>query len=381
MKKILMYTTSKIYTGKRITGGINRFIMLYQGLIDKGYDVDLYCGETEETLKKYNMKAKSIDCKEKRNSKIFPNIRIMLKNLKLLLKLRKEKYNKVIVFDIPTAISICLLKFKNVNLFLRQDLIEYRKIILNDANKNVIYKIIYLQFMKFCEYICCKNAEKIIIQCEFDAENLIKRHRFIRKSLQNKITIQINNVNAKWIIEKSKINVNTENDGYFKIGFVGDFSSKRKGHDILIPVIYNMIEKNIKVKLFVIGDGKELCEYKEKYKKYENIIFLGRMSNPMELVKKMDLVVVPSLADSCPNTVLEAMYNDVLVIGTNRGGIPEIIDNKQAVFEPAIDSLEEKLIEIILNTKYKEDLKSKQQVRKQQLTFEWEDKIIEILKN
>lgn len=381
MKNILMYTTNKIYTGERITGGIKRFIMLYQGLIDKGYNVDLYCAETQETLKKYNMNAKSINCENKRKSRIFPNVIIMVKNIKLLLKLKKEKYDKVIVFDVPTAISICLLKFKNINLFLRQDLIEYRKIILDNSNKNKIYKIIYLKFMELCEYICCKNSEKIIVQCKFDLENLMKRHRFIRKSLQKKTIVQINNVNARWIIEKSKINVNVETNGHFKIGFVGDFSSKRKGHNLLIPAICKLIEKEIDVELFVIGDGRELDSYQATYKQYENINFLGKMTNPMEIVKRMDLVVVPSLADSCPNTVLEAMYNDILVIGTNKGGIPEIIDNNQALFEPTIDSLEKKLIEIISNFKYKKDLKDKQQIRKKQLTFEWEDRIIEILKN
>ena len=189
-----MYTNDKIYTTSRMTGGLKRFKMLYESLLQKGFDVTLYCGENNDTLKKYNPNAISINRDEKKVF-LFPSITIFLRNRKILKEIRKKKYDDVIVFDVPTAVGLCINRIKNINLFLRQDLIEYRKIILNDQHKNWLYKWIYLKFMLLCEYICCKNAKKIIIQCEYDLNNLINRHKFIRNKIKSKSYIQINNVN------------------------------------------------------------------------------------------------------------------------------------------------------------------------------------------
>ena len=382
MKKILMYTTDKLYTGTRVTGGMRRFKALYEGLVNNGYNVDLYCGDNKFDLLKFNPIANSIDCENITQSKIFPNFQIMLKNIKLLWKLRKNEYNKVIVFDVPTAISLCLMKFKHLNLFLRQDLIEYRKILLNDKNKGKVYKFLYLKFMNLCERICCLNSEKIIVQCSYDLENLIDRHNDIKDIIVGKSYIQINNINIPWITEKSKV-VSTSKMKLksYKIGFVGDFSNSRKGHELLLKVIKKLLDYDYDIEAYLIGDGRDLKKFKDNYSKYDKIHFLGRLENPIEIVKEMDLMVVPSLADSCPNTVLESIYNDILVIGAKSGGIPEIINNSEATFEINEESLYKKIEQIVNNKQYSQKLKKQQKGRKKDLLFNWEEKIIEILKD
>lgn len=379
MSKILMYTTNKIYTANRITGGIKRFNMLYDSLIENNYNVDLYCGESQDDLEKYNKNAYSINTRTT-NKKIFPSIEIMFKNLKLLKKLKKNNYDYVIVFDVPTAISLSILKFKNIYLFLRQDLIEYRKISLASKKKNIIYKTIYLKFMNFCEFVCLNNAKKLLVQCNYDLNNLIKRHRFIRKKIKNKAVIQINNVNAPWIVENSKVDsFSPKTDSDFKIGFIGDFSNPRKGHEIMLESLKLLNDEKISFSAFIIGDGKELELYKKKFANCSNINFLGRLSNPMSVLKNMDLMVVPSLADSCPNTILESLYNDVLVIGSDRGGIPEILTNKDSLFILNKNDLFNKIKKIYFDLNFREKMLKEQNKRKKQLTFDWGKKIIDLL--
>lgn len=54
----------------------------------------------------------------------------------------------------------------------------------------------------------------------------------------------------------------------------------------------------------------------------------------MEMYKNIYCVVVPSLwLENYPNTVLEAIANKTLVIGSNRGGIPELIGNDRFLFD------------------------------------------------
>ena len=375
-----MYTNDKIYTTERMTGGIKRFKMLYDGLVKMGYDVTLFCGESKEVLDKYNKNAFSINRNIKKK-RFFNGINIYFNNRKLIKNLKKENYDEVIVFDVPTAIGLCLKKIKNINLFLRQDLIEYRKIVLFENRKNVLYRLIYLTFMSICEFICCKRSRRIIVQCNYDLDNLINRHKFIRKLIAKKSYVQINNVNAPWIIEKStKTKVEKiKNPDLFSICFIGDFSNTRKGHDVLLPALKRIIDEQYKIKCHIIGDGQLLSQVKKEYTDFNNIVFHGRMSNPLEIVKSSNLVIVPSRADSCPNTVLESLYNDVLVIGSNRGGIPEILDNEKLLFELNINSIVSKVKTLIDNRELYNELKKIEENRKKELSFDWTKKIANIM--
>ena len=49
----------------------------------------------------------------------------------------------------------------------------------------------------------------------------------------------------------------------------------------------------------------------------------------MSIIKSSSIVVVPSRMESLPTTVKEAFYLNVPVIGTNVGGIPELIKNNE----------------------------------------------------
>lgn len=109
---------------------------------------------------------------------------------------------------------------------------------------------------------------------------------------------------------------------------------------------------------------------KNKYSCYTSIEFLGRLNNPIPILMNSALLVVPSYADSCPNTVMEGLFYNVPVIGSNRGGIPEILMNREWLFEPNAESLKLKIEDVINNDNLK-ILKEKQLIRSKELTFDW----------
>ena len=49
----------------------------------------------------------------------------------------------------------------------------------------------------------------------------------------------------------------------------------------------------------------------------------------MQIIKSSSIVVIPSRMESLPTTVKEAFYLNIPVIGTNVGGIPELIKNNE----------------------------------------------------
>jgi len=62
-----------------------------------------------------------------------------------------------------------------------------------------------------------------------------------------------------------------------------------------------------------------------------NVVYCTDRSweDAMKIIKSSSMVVVPSRMESLPTTVKEAFYLNIPVIGTNVGGIPELIKNNE----------------------------------------------------
>ncbi|WP_048204300.1 glycosyltransferase family 4 protein, partial [Methanocaldococcus villosus] len=104
--------------------------------------------------------------------------------------------------------------------------------------------------------------------------------------------------------------------------FVGSLIEKKGAH--LIPKIAEKLEDYLFV---VIGDGilKELFLKNSK----DNIIYCGYLpiSKIKHFYRASDILLVPSLwHEPFGRVVMEGAYNGCYVIGSNRGGIPEVID-------------------------------------------------------
>lgn len=106
------------------------------------------------------------------------------------------------------------------------------------------------------------------------------------------------------------------------IGVVGRLDPI-KDHPTLFKAFQVVRKKISDVELLVIGDGPE----REKLEKIagKGITFLGNRRDVPELMKSMDVFVLPSLNEGISNTILEAMATAVPVIATNVGGNPELV--------------------------------------------------------
>ena len=74
----------------------------------------------------------------------------------------------------------------------------------------------------------------------------------------------------------------------------------------------------------------------------------------MSVIKSSSVVVVPSRMESLPTIIKEAFYLNVPVVGTNVGGIPELItDNETGLLVPPEnpDKLADRVNELLSNTK------------------------------
>ena len=388
-KELLLYESGKIFGSPR-TGGVKRFIELCNYLVEKERIIDDYivrtslcCGDDSVTLQNNGLKARYkmiVSSKKKTNCIIPPELINVLRNVKTINRIKKDNYVGVIVFDVPQAIGLCLLGVKNVILMIRKDMIGYEIV----KNTNGGFKKRFKLMMQWIsEDIVLKRCKLIICQCFYDVDVLIGRHIKKKIIINDKACVQINNVNASWITRKNvnkKTKELTKTENQFNIGFIGGFDDLRKGQEIFLETARSVLQtsKVCGLKFFLIGGGKHLDTYKKKYES-DAISFLGYIENPIDIMKQFDLLIVPSLADSCPNTVLEGMYYSIPVLGSRRGGIPEILNNEEALFEPTVESLSGKIQKFIEEKEYRHNILENQEKRKSELMFDWAEKIGRII--
>ena len=115
------------------------------------------------------------------------------------------------------------------------------------------------------------------------------------------------------------------------------------------------IQKQMPAKLLLVGDGPELktvCNLAAELGIRDKVLLLGKQERVEELYSLSDLMLLLSEKESFGLVALEAMACGVPCIGTNVGGIPEVIVDGETGFICELGNIEditEKAIEILSN--------------------------------
>lgn len=106
---------------------------------------------------------------------------------------------------------------------------------------------------------------------------------------------------------------------------ISNFRAVKRVEDIVR--VFAEVRKKVPTKLMLVGDGPErgrieqLCR---ELRTCEDVIMLGKLKNPTEVLGISDLFMLPSASESFGLAALEAMAAGVPVISTNAGGLPEV---------------------------------------------------------
>ncbi|MGK3723078.1 N-acetyl-alpha-D-glucosaminyl L-malate synthase BshA [Priestia megaterium] len=107
---------------------------------------------------------------------------------------------------------------------------------------------------------------------------------------------------------------------------VSNFRAVKRVADVVRA--FAKITERIPAKLLLVGDGPEItnvCNLVRELNLREQVLFLGKQDNLEELYSMSDLLLLLSQKESFGLVALEAMACGVPCIGTNVGGIPEVI--------------------------------------------------------
>lgn len=197
---------------------------------------------------------------------------------------------------------------------------------------------------------CYKKKKKIIVHIHggafknfYEESNNNRKKRIIETlNKANKIIV----LSKEWknffgkIVDENKIEViynsvevpeDFKKDfGKKRILFLGRFDEK-KGIFDLLDVMTEIAKIDSDAKLYIGSNERKEKVNKiiKEYKLNNNVEYLGWVDEKLkkEVLKEATIFVLPSYYEGMPMSVLEAMAYKNIVISTNVGGIPEIIEN------------------------------------------------------
>lgn len=122
---------------------------------------------------------------------------------------------------------------------------------------------------------------------------------------------------------------------------VSNFRKVKRVEDVI--AVFNKVREKMKCKLVLVGDGPERGAM-EKLARESNyhldIISLGRIPNPIDILCIGDLFILPSETESFGLAALEAMAMKMPVISANAGGLPEVNINGKTGFTSDVGDTE-----------------------------------------
>ncbi|MDY3524142.1 glycosyltransferase family 4 protein [Riemerella anatipestifer] len=120
----------------------------------------------------------------------------------------------------------------------------------------------------------------------------------------------------------------------FKVGLLGSFDAKYKGQDVLlkaIAILSDDIKRNIELYFGGQGDCSWIVDLAKSLNLDKNIKFIGSLQAGEEVncfLDGLSLYVQPSLTEGMPRATIEAMSRGCPVMGSDVGGIPDIVNPK-----------------------------------------------------
>ncbi len=161
-----------------------------------------------------------------------------------------------------------------------------------------------------------RKADELIVLSEF-LERVFLKFELKVKVIPNIFESKYTNAFSKTEIQPNFISIRALNKLY--------------NIDLILDA-FSIIQKEIpSASLTIVGDGTESENLKSKchLEKIQNVHFIGKVPNQTvkEYLKKNDFLLSAPSIDNFPISILEAFENELLVISSNVGGVPFLIEN------------------------------------------------------
>lgn len=246
--------------------------------------------------------------------------------------INKNKFN-VVIGTLAMAHAISIAKFFNKQSSCRY-IARLGNTITSDLdNFSSLKRIVMRFYQKVLAF-----ADVVICQSKYMEKDL-------KKYCSCKVVQIYNPIHLKSVQSLAEVDIDNtfENKG-FCILSIGRLSFQ-KDYKTGILAFSKFLKENKDAKYYILGDGllkQELIKYVHELKIFNNVTFLGYVSNPYPYLKKANVLLLTSLYEGFSNVILESLALKTPVIVTNSpGGNAEIIEeSKNGFLVPVKDDIE-----------------------------------------
>ena len=202
---------------------------------------------------------------------------------------------------------------------------------------------IYLWKKKYKIFIILDRVLARVTNKIITCSNTVRRHILLQERLSpGKIVTLYNFIDTQGIdfsLSKQELRKKFSfSEDEFILGIIGGFRLE-KGHETLFHALEKLNFSNYKV--LVVGDGplrKSFHECVNKLGIRNKVLFMGKRKNVYEILRLLDLLVIPSEREGLPMILLEAMACSLPIVATKVSGIREVLrDKKTGLLVPKRD--------------------------------------------
>ena len=169
-----------------------------------------------------------------------------------------------------------------------------------------------------------------------------------------------------FIDETTAINEGETASGQFKFVFVGKLS-RRKGILETIDSFASLVTAFPSAELHIVGDGPLIANVQtsiDHYKINENVVIYGFKENPLSVLKRCDVLVLPSYSEGISRAAMEALFLGKRCIMQNVDGNIELIQSpKQGILIEDIAHLEKAMLNLISHGRENDEMRLPDQFR------------------
>lgn len=166
---------------------------------------------------------------------------------------------------------------------------------------------------------------------KMDNYTVFNSHFALEKFVSNRIATSKKSLFIPNAVSIAESNFSRPRNDIFTLLSIAHFRPV-KDYKTLFRAIKVLQEKNIQIKLIVIGNTFGLAWPETMIKELgieQNIRLEGFVQNPQPFLEKADALVLSSLWEGTPNSVLEAMANKLPVIASDIPSCEELINKGQ----------------------------------------------------
>jgi glycosyltransferase involved in cell wall biosynthesis len=184
-------------------------------------------------------------------------------------------------------------------------------------------------------------VDKVITVSNAYQNKLIQMGIPSRKIVSIPNTINLDDLNSKCNAKDFRKQWNI-NPSHKVVGIIGRLA-REKAHEIFIRSCAGVLKAFTNVTFVIVGEGYRLKELKDMVFALglgKRIIFTGYQDDIASVYHALDLVVLTSVTEGLPVSLLEAGSMRKPVVATDAGGVSEVIVNAQTGFVVPVNDTE-----------------------------------------